>query len=516
MRGPSRRAPKSWRKQRKAAQKFLRTSKKAEMMKPRSHTTRPNRTCSYETVEEEKEARTEATIEHARIIRAKLPILLRELAEIPDPRNPIMITHKLTCLMIYGILMFVLHMGSRRKANEKLTSPAMKQQLLKLFPDLETIPHHDTLCRLLSDIDVDQIETAQVALVRSLIRDKKFSDHLIEGCYPIAIDGTQKLVRKQLLDSQWLEREVGSGEKKRTQYYVYVLEANLVLSGGMTVPLMSEFLDYNKGDTDREKQDCERRAFYRLSERLKKAFPNLPILLLLDGLFPVGPVMERCLKYHWRFMIVLRDGNLPYVWEEYRGLKRMLTDEDRLSQVWGDRKQDFHWVNDIEYFYGTGGRKSLILHMVVCDESWEEIDEITGEVVKRHLRYVWVSDLPFCRKKVHKRCNLGGRHRWAIEEGFLVEKRQGYNYEHCYAYDWNAMRGYHYLMRIGHLLNVLAAFSVKLVTVFKEKGPQGFIEFVRTTLSGLWLDSMEVQRLFSRPFQLRLVLKSPLIPIVLN
>jgi hypothetical protein len=64
------------------------------------------------------------------------------------------------------------------------------------------------------------------------------------------------MVRKQLLDSQWLEREVGIGEKKRTQYYVYVLEANLVLSGGMTIPLMSEFLDYNKGDTDREKQDC--------------------------------------------------------------------------------------------------------------------------------------------------------------------------------------------------------------------------------------------------------------------
>ncbi len=52
----------------------------------------------------------------------------------------------------------------------------------------------------------------------------------------------------------------------------------------------------------------------------------------------------------------------------------------------------------------------------------------------------------------------------------FYKKRQGYNYEHCYAYDWNAMRGYHYLMRIGHLLNVLAAYSVKLIEAFKEKG----------------------------------------------
>ena len=54
---------------------------------------------------------------------------------------------------------------------------------------------------------MDGIEVAHLALVR----DKKFSDHLAEGCYPIAIDGTQKLVGKLPFDEQRLEREVGSG-----------------------------------------------------------------------------------------------------------------------------------------------------------------------------------------------------------------------------------------------------------------------------------------------------------------
>jgi hypothetical protein len=31
---------------------------------------------------------------------------------------------------------------------------------------------------------------------------------------------------------------------------VYVLEANLAFAGGMTIPLMSEFLSYAEGDTD--------------------------------------------------------------------------------------------------------------------------------------------------------------------------------------------------------------------------------------------------------------------------
>ncbi len=96
----------------------------------------------------------------------------------------------------------------------------IKQQLQQLFPDLETIPHHDTLNRLLSGIDVNRIEAAQIELVRSLIGDKKFQPYLIEGCYPIAIDGTQKLVSKMLWSEEWLEREVGSGEQKQKQYYV--------------------------------------------------------------------------------------------------------------------------------------------------------------------------------------------------------------------------------------------------------------------------------------------------------
>jgi hypothetical protein len=514
MSGAGRSDVKSRRKPRKAVQRAFRASQKTAGLTPRSHTTRPNRTSAYETVEQEQQARSEATLEHAQVIRSKLPVLLRKLATIPDPRNPLLITHKLTCLMIYGILMFVLQTGSRRKTNETLTAPAMKEQLLQLFPDLDSIPHHDTLYRLLSVINVDRIEEAQMEVVRSLIRDKKFSQYLIEGCYAIAIDGTQKLVRRQLPDRHWLQRKVGATENKKTQYYVYVLEANLVLSGGMSIPLMSEFLDYTKGDSEREKQDCEQRAFYRLAKRLKKAFPHLPIALLLDGMFAIGPVMQMCRTFHWHYLIVLQDGSLPQVWEEYRGLKRLLTAEEQLVQIWGDRKQQFHWVNEIQYAWGPNERKTLTLHLVVCEESWQEVDE-AGQVVRLQARYAWISDLPFCKKTVHKRCNLGARHRWTIEEGFLVEKRQGYNYEHCYAYNWNAMRGFHYLMRIGHLLNVLAALSVKLVKAFKEKGPQGFIEFVRTTLSGLWLESSEVRRILSQSYQLRLVPKSHLPPIVL-
>jgi len=86
------------------------------------------------------------------------------------------------------------------------------------------------------------------------------------------------------------------------------------------IPQLREFLEYAKGDTEANKQDCELRAFARLSERIKALFPRLPILLLLDGLYANGPVMQRCRQYHWQFMIVLKDKDLPTVWEEFHAL----------------------------------------------------------------------------------------------------------------------------------------------------------------------------------------------------
>jgi len=500
---------------RREAQRKVRRRQEAEGMSTASHPTRPNRTSVYETVEEEEQGRIEAVVEHARVLREQLPRLLAELSQIRDPRNPLMLKHKLTTLMVYGILMFVLHSGSRRTTNEKLSAPAMRDTLMQLFPDLESIPHHDTLCRLLAAIEPEGIEAAQVGLVRSLIRDKKFSDHLVEHCYTIAFDGTQKMVRRLLPDDPWLQRKVGGEGKKREQYYLYVLEANLVLSNGVSIPLMSEFLDYHKGDNDRQKQDSEQRGFFRLSQRLKEAFPHLPIMVLLDGLFAQGPVMSRLREYNWHYMIVLQDGSLPHVWQEYQGLRRLLTEQDRLSQLWGDRHQHFEMLNDIEYRYGENGRKVERIHLVVCEETWEEVDR-EGNVVQRHSKWAWISDLPFSRETVHVRCNLAGRRRWCIEEDILVEKRQGYNYEHCYAENWNAMRGYHYLMRIGHLLNVLASFCSRLIRAFKDRGPQGFIAWLSNTLSGRWLHVAELQPRLTASFQLRLVLPVPQLPVLIR
>ena len=517
-RRPNREAIKALRKERKQAQRELRQRQQAEGLGAPPSSTLSNGKSPYKTVEEERAARMDATDQQLKVYRAMLPIVLKRLSKIPDLRQPRKVRHKLTVLMIYGILCFAFQMTSRREANRKMTLPQFEANLRLLFPDLGQLPHNDTLARLLGRIEVAEIEHAHLDMLEHLIRNKKFRRFLIASCYPVAIDGSQKFVRDELWDEECLERKVPSkkeaaqapGQKPAPapakQYYVNVLESCLAFQNGMVIPLLSEVLSFNQGDSERDKQDCEQRAFQRLAQRLKQRFSHLPIMVLLDGLYANGPVMELCRQNNWDFMIVLQDDSLPKVWEEINGLKA-LQSQNRFNHKWGNRRQQFQWVKDIDYDYAdplTGKHKTLRLHAVICEESWEQIAPDSTAVVVKTARHVWLSDQPLHRHNVHERCNLGARHRWGIEEELLVEKHQGYQYEHCFSYDWSTMRGYHYLMRLAHALNVLARYSYALAKHLHQHGVRGVIAFVRDTLAGGWFSAQELARIATEPCQIRL------------
>ncbi|NSW92478.1 MAG: transposase family protein, partial [Firmicutes bacterium] len=197
----------------------------------------PNRLSDLTTPEEEKEECQETVEATLKVYRQLLPGLLCRLKHIEDPRNPVKIKHKLTVLMVYGILFFVYQVSSRREANREMSKPIFYENLKAMFPELETLPHADTLARLLERI-----------------------------------------------------------------------------------------------------KDCERKAFYRLAEKIKKRFPRLKIAVVLDGLYACGPVIRLCRQYKWDYMIVLKEDALKEVWREATGLMR-LEPKNTLTCVWGDRIQ---------------------------------------------------------------------------------------------------------------------------------------------------------------------------------
>jgi hypothetical protein len=274
----------------------------------------------------------------------------------------------------------------------------------------------------------------------------------------------------------------------------------------MVIPLLSEVLNDTQGPSPKDKQDCEQRAFQRLAQRLKEGFSHLPILLLLDGLYPNGPIIALCRQYNWDFMIVLQDGSLPTVWEEIAG-RQKLERAPTWTQKWGDRQQSFQWFNQIEYEYvdpATQRPKQHQLHVVICRENWEEIAPASTAVLPKASRHVWISAEPLHRGNLHSRCNLGARHRWGIEASLLVEKHHGYQYEHCFSYEWKTMCGYHYLMRLGHALNVLARYTTGLAQYVRDLGVRGLIDFVCQTIANPWLKIEQLQQIAAAPCQIRL------------
>jgi hypothetical protein len=479
-------------KERRRAQRDLSDKREKEGYTKLSHPTNSNHKCTYKTVEEERLARNEATTEQVRVLRAIVPQLIRRFSKMEDTRNPKKTKYKMTVLMLYGILSFVLQMSSSREATREMSRAMFWENLQLLFPefgDNAEAPHHETLKRLLSGMDVNEISDFHVELIKKWIKGKKFKNYLVNNHYLVSVDGTQKMCRDRLWDAECLQRTFNKGEdNENTQYYVYVLQATLTLSGGMSIPLMTEFLSYSEGDADRDKQDCETKSFHRLAKRLKEAFPHLRIMVLLDGLYPNGPVFEACLKNNWQFMIVLPDKVLKDVMTEFEAIAE-LEPKDRHSRIWGDRKQHFKWANGIDYYFGPNNKKKVTIHVVECRETWEEIEQEGTNTVKKDSRHVWISSDPLDQWNVHERCNLSARARWTIETGFLIEKHHGYNFEHCFSYNWNAMKGYHYLMQLGHMFNVMARRSKIIDVMIKDLGMRGFIRFVCRSIASPWLDS---------------------------
>ena len=338
--------------------------------------------------------------------------------------------------------MFICRLRARRQIGFWLRTLEGAAKLAALF-GAPRVPHGETINQVFQRVDPDQAQEACIGFTESLIRDKALYPYrLFDRYHVIAIDGTETLTYNHRHCPQCLTRT----HHGHTTYYHPVLEAKLVTPNGLACSLLTEFIENPAPNPT--KQDCELKGFYRLAPRLKERFPRLPLLLALDGLFACGPVFQICRENNWRFMITLKDRDLPSVDEEFKALLR-LQPENRLS--WrtgpgGQTVQVFRWVQDITY-RDTEGRDHL-LNVLECRETTRAAD---GQ--ETTTTYKWVTNCPITANHVVALANQGGRIRWKIEnEGFNCQKNGGYELEHAYSENENAAKVFYFLMQIAHLI----------------------------------------------------------------
>ena len=356
--------------------------------------------------------------------------------------------------------MFLFHLKARRQIGLLLRNGPSVHKFQTLF-GVERFPHGDTLEATFTNLETDQIQAVVTGMTETLIRKKVlYSYRLLRIYFIVAIDGTGTISFSRRHCPHCLTRT----HNGKTLYYHPILEAKLITSNGFAFSLMTEFIE-NPGDKT-TKQDCELKAFYRLAERLKSRFPRLPILLSMDGLFAGGPTFDLCHRYGWKFMIVLKDDELPSVNEEFDALSK-LQPENRLAWRTGKEaqiKQVFRWVDDIAYVDSL--KKEHTLSAIECLETKPD-----KEGQKKTTKFKWVTNYHVSYKNVTTLSNDGGRMRWKIEnEGFNVQKKGGYELEHAYTNNPNSAKVFYFLLQIAHLLAQL----LYKANLLKRDFPGGF------------------------------------------
>ena len=125
--------------------------------------------------------------------------------------------------------------------------------------------------RYLKKLEPENLQDVIHCLCRRLLRSRVFEGMRIRGKYwQVIIDGTQILSTRRELDGKCMYRihNRGTPEEYKESCY-YVLEAKLVLHPEIIVSIMTEFVENTDGG-EAGKQDCERKACWRLMERLGK------------------------------------------------------------------------------------------------------------------------------------------------------------------------------------------------------------------------------------------------------
>lgn len=384
-----------------------------------------------------------------KIIRQYFPRFTQWLCETSDPRRSRL--YEIEVMLMTVIMKNICNIQSMQGMTEEFNKESCVENLCRLLgvEDHEFLPHYVTVNEFLKKLDTQELETLRRKMIKTILRKRKFEEAKFLGKYWLIIfDATGLFHFHERHCAHCLKKVLNKGSKEeKIIYYHHVLEAKLVLGESLVISIGTEFIENE--DENVSKNDCETKAFKRLSERLKKEYPRLPVCVLADSLYASEPVFERCIKDNkWHILIRYKDGSIPSIAEEYGNLaqigaeeldKKIAREYPRKGRVLENHHME--WVPDIDY----RGYKLTLLVLEVEIECTK-----TGKKEKK--TFQWLTDLKVTGKNANEFARVG-RSRWRIEnECFNIQKNIRYDIEHANSMDYNGMKCHYLLTQIADIL----------------------------------------------------------------
>jgi len=441
--------------------------------------------------------------------------LYQSLGELPDYRKRKY--YSTTELVMGGISMFLFREGSRNAFNNdrgECNFVSNYQKVLNL-----RLPHMDTVEDFFRQLPRESVENIKVSLVANLVKKKVFNSHrLLNKYYLVVIDGTGICsYDKNNAEGTRLSKKSKNG---KVTYHDYMLEAKMVTPTGLVVSIASEWVS-NEGKSTFEKQDCEIKAFVRLAQKIKSQFPQLPICINADGLYPNNTFMKTCKGNGWEYIVVLRDDQLKTLHEDIADVEQRLRQSKEGYNVMNKGRthitQQFKWISKdekMEYHehrvYYMKCKETVIQYdSAINIVSRKKVNDAQNKPVKKSeetKNYAWLSSLPITNENI---CELAeaGRNRWKIEnEGFNAQKNLGYALGHKFArVSKESMMNFYECLQIAHFISQLVEHSISITKQLCSNPKLTIIHFWKQAKS--WLtqkDNVESLELTEQRTQLRL------------
>lgn len=161
------------------------------------------------------------------------------------------------------------------------------------------------------------------------------------------------------------------------------------------------------------------RAAKRLLVNLRAFHPEMKIIVVMDGLYADGTIVELLKELNMRFIITAKEKDLDYLFDAYKGSKKQRSTIVCTKET------------ELQFSFSEG----LPLNYKHLDKQVNVLERDDIKKGKR-IHFCWITNLSLTTsRRMTEKIARGGRARWKIEnETFNTLKNQGYNFEHNYGH----------------------------------------------------------------------------------
>jgi disulfide oxidoreductase YuzD len=288
---------------------------------------------------------------------------------------------------------------------------------LKRVYRIQTIPCDTQMRTILDEVDPDEIRPRFKEIFQELQRGRVIQNLIfLDGCYLLSMDGTGYFSSYRVHCASCLEKK--SSKTGEIRYAHQLLGGAIVHPDfAEVIPFAPEAIIKQDGQT---KNDCERNASKRFLEKVRQDHPNLPLIVIEDGLSSNAPHIAELRKHNFHFILGVKEGDHQFLFA--------LAAQATLSGL----------TTEFECESAGVLHRFRFINQVPLNES--NPDELVNFVEYWEIKagktqyFSWVTDLTVTLENVFQ-IMRGGRARWKIEnETFNTLKNQGYHFEHNFGH----------------------------------------------------------------------------------